>query len=71
MSATILKQIKDFTIRPITALAMVLGPALAPTAVAQEVLPFPPKASGNIAGRTMQDSIYSPLPLYYCRSSSA
>ena len=29
---------------------------------AQEVLPFPPKASGSIAGRTMQESIYSPLP---------
>jgi arylsulfatase A-like enzyme len=31
-------------------------------AVAQEVLPFPPKPSGSTAGRTMQESIYSPLP---------
>src|SRR5580704_2479481 len=31
------------------------------TAVAQTVLPFPPKPSGSIAGRTMQESIYSPL----------
>ena len=29
---------------------------------AQEVLPFPPKPSGSLAGRTMQESIYSPLP---------
>jgi arylsulfatase len=29
---------------------------------AQEVLPFPPKPSGSIAGRTMQESIYSSLP---------
>ncbi len=29
---------------------------------AQEVLPFPPKPSGSIAGRTMQESTYSPLP---------
>ena len=29
---------------------------------AQEVLPFPPKPSGSTAGRTMQESIYSPLP---------
>jgi arylsulfatase len=32
------------------------------SAVAQTVLPFPPKPSGSIAGRTMQESIYSPLP---------
>jgi len=29
---------------------------------AQEILPFPPKPSGSIAGRTIQDSVYSPLP---------
>ncbi len=29
---------------------------------AQEVLPFPPKLSGSKAGRTMQESIYRPLP---------
>src|SRR5262245_48774643 len=28
----------------------------------QEVLPFPPKQSGSIAGRTIQESIYSPKP---------
>jgi arylsulfatase A-like enzyme len=38
-------------------LILVSGPV-----VAQEVLPFPPKPSGSTAGRTMQDSIYSPLP---------
>ena len=30
--------------------------------MAQEVLPFPPKPSGSIANRTMQESVYSPLP---------
>jgi arylsulfatase A-like enzyme len=35
----------------------------APTiAMGQEVLPFPPKSSGSIANRTMQESVYSPLP---------
>jgi arylsulfatase len=29
---------------------------------AQEILPFPPKPSGSIAGQTMQESIYSPRP---------
>jgi hypothetical protein len=29
---------------------------------AQEVLPFPPQPSGSIAGRTIQESIYNPLP---------
>jgi arylsulfatase A-like enzyme len=33
-----------------------------PTATGQEILPFPPKPSGSIAGRTMQDSLYHPLP---------
>lgn len=28
----------------------------------QDSLPFPPKASGSIAGRTMQESVYSPKP---------
>jgi arylsulfatase A-like enzyme len=31
-------------------------------AMAQEVLPFPPKPSGSIANRTMQESVYGPLP---------
>jgi arylsulfatase len=42
------------------AFAMAAGLAL--PAVAQEVLPFLPKPSGSIAERTMQESIYSPLP---------
>jgi hypothetical protein len=41
---------------------LVLIAALAGTASAQEVLPFPPKASGSVAARTMQESTYSPLP---------
>jgi len=43
---------------------LMLSLAMAPAAMAwaQEVLPFPPKPSGSIAGRTIQDSIYSPLP---------
>jgi hypothetical protein len=43
-------------------LGLLLGAALVQTAVAQEVLPFPPKQSGSIAGRTMQESVYSPRP---------
>jgi arylsulfatase A-like enzyme len=31
-------------------------------ATAQEFLPFPPQPSGSTAARTMQESIYSPLP---------
>lgn len=30
--------------------------------MAQEILPFPPKPSGSIANRTMQESVYSPRP---------
>jgi len=45
-----------------TPLTMALAAVLAPTAWAQEVLPFPPKPSGSIAGRTIQESVYSPLP---------
>jgi len=41
---------------------LTLAAALAPAAWAQEVLPFPPKPSGSTAGRTIQDSEYSPLP---------
>jgi len=43
-------------------LALALGAGMAMPVGAQEVLPFPPKPSGSIAGRTMQESIYSPLP---------
>ncbi len=35
---------------------------LAVPAVAQEVLPFPSNPSGSHAGRTLQESVYSPLP---------
>src|SRR5262247_1460679 len=44
------------------ALTLALGTNLVLPAGAQEILPFPPKQSGSIAGRTMQESIYSPLP---------
>ena len=43
-------------------LTMTLGAGFAIPAATQEVLPFPPKPSGSTAGRTMQESIYSPLP---------
>ncbi len=43
-------------------LTMTLSAGVAIPAAAQEVLPFPPKPSGSTAGRTMQESIYSPLP---------
>ncbi len=43
-------------------LTLTLGAGFAIPAGAQEVLPFPPKQSGSTAGRTMQESIYSPLP---------
>ena len=39
-------------------LSLALGAVLAPTARAQEILPFPPAPSGSTAGLTMQDSIY-------------
>ncbi len=42
---------------------LVLAAALAQASWAQEILPFPPKPSGSIAGRTIQDSVYSPLPV--------
>lgn len=41
--------------------ALALGAGAAMPAGAQEVLPFPVKPSGSIAGRTMQESTYSPL----------
>ena len=43
-------------------LTMTLSAGFAIPAAAQEILPFPPKPSGSTAGRTMQESIYSPLP---------
>lgn len=42
-------------------LSLALGGYALP-AGAQEVLPFPPRQSGSIAGRTLQESIYSPKP---------
>jgi hypothetical protein len=43
-------------------LTMTLSSGFVISAAAQEVLPFPPKPSGSTAKRTMQESIYSPLP---------
>ena len=43
-------------------LTMTLNAGFVMPAAAQEVLPFPPKPSGSTAARTMQESIYSPLP---------
>ena len=43
-------------------LCLALAAAFAPTTAAQEVLPFPPKPSGSIAGRDIQESVYHPLP---------
>ena len=43
-------------------LTVTLSAGFAIPAATQEVLPFPPKPSGSTAGRTMQESIYSPLP---------
>jgi len=43
------------------AFALMVGAFFALPATAQETLPFPPKPSGSTAGRTMQESTYSPL----------
>jgi arylsulfatase len=43
-------------------ISLALSAALVLPAGAQEILPFPPKPSGSITGRTMPESIYSPLP---------
>ena len=43
-------------------LTLTLSAGFAVPATAQEVLPFPPKPSGSMAARTMQESVYSPLP---------
>jgi Sulfatase len=42
-------------------LTATLSVGFAISAVAQEILPFQPKPSGSTAGRTMQESTYSPL----------
>ncbi len=41
---------------------LALAATLTPTVTAQEILPFPPKPSGSTAGRSIQESVYSPLP---------
>jgi arylsulfatase len=46
----------------LAALVCALPALFALPLVAQEVLPFPPQPSGSTAGRTMQESIYSPAP---------
>ncbi len=43
--------------------ALALGTAFTVPAGAQDVLPFPPKPSGSVAERTMQESTYNPLPV--------
>ena len=43
-------------------LTMTLSVGFAIPAATQEVLPFRSKPSGSTAGRTMQGSVYSPLP---------
>jgi len=49
--------------KPMKMMACALALACpASLAAAQEILPFAPKPSGSIAGRTIQDSVYSPLP---------
>ena len=40
---------------------LALGASIAMPAGAQEVLPFPLKPSGSVAGKTMQQSTYTPL----------
>jgi len=42
--------------------SFILAGAFALPLGSQEILPFPPKPSGSIPGRTIQESIYSPLP---------
>jgi arylsulfatase A-like enzyme len=43
--------------------ALAVGTAFTVPAGAQDVLPFPPKPSGSVAERTMQESTYNPLPV--------
>src|ERR1700685_2358909 len=50
-----------FDLSTLTSSVALLG-ALTSVSWAQEVLPFPPQPSGSIAGRTIQESIYNPLP---------
>lgn len=44
------------------AFSLLLGPIFSLSVRAQEVLPFPRTPSGSKAGRTMQESVYSPVP---------
>jgi arylsulfatase A-like enzyme len=53
----------DGTMKPMKMIACALAFACpASLAAAQEILPFSSKPSGSSAGRTIQDSVYSPLP---------
>ena len=45
-----------------TSISLLMGASFVIAVIAQEILPFPPKPSGSSAGRTMQESTYSPLP---------
>ena len=49
------------TVRP-NEEAVSVSAAQFPKLAVQESLPFPPRASGSMAGRTMQESVYSPQP---------
>ena len=49
---------KSMTRIPLTVLGLALGAVCAPTAGAQEILPFPPTPSASTAGLTMEDSTY-------------
>jgi hypothetical protein len=41
-----------------TMCGLLIGAAIAPVAIAQESLPFPPTPSASTAGLTMKDSVY-------------
>jgi hypothetical protein len=56
------KRVSRICIHLATWTFLAISGIFAPPASAQEVLPFPPQASGSTAGRTMQESIYSPAP---------
>jgi len=48
--------------RSLWAMLLALVAGFAAPAMAQEILPFAPQPSGSVAGVTMQDSAYGPLP---------
>ena len=49
---------KSMTRIPLTVLSLALGAVCAATALAQEILPFPPTPSASTAGLTMESSTY-------------